>query len=356
MRPITRCLRLSATVRNTRIGTTACSSGYRAYSSGSGTGGGGTGRESAKEFIEKAPAPFQVFDRNAKRMQRDRAASRVQDSREVDYLRDEVAARVADRLLDIKRRYHTVVEIGAGCGHLAKYVDDDMMDRLVMYEMAKVPLERDAGKEYQVDVQRHQGDEETLEFEPESVDAVVSSLSMHWVNDLPGMLIRIRKALVPDGVFIGAMIGGDSLFELRTSLQLADLDRDGGIAARVSPLTNTRDVGSLLNRAGLTLSTIDIDNIVVNYPSMLHLVSDINAMGEGNAVVQRLSLIKRDTLLAASAIYKEMHGNEDGSVPATFQIIYMIGWKPDPSQPQPLPRGSGEVSLGNMFDSTSHKL
>ncbi|KAJ2026037.1 hypothetical protein H4S03_008721 [Coemansia sp. S3946] len=316
-----------------------------------------SGKETARDYLEKAAAaPFEVFDRNAKRMQRNRAAARATDSREVDYLKDEVAARVSDRLLDIKRRYHTVVEIGAGCGHLAKAVDDDMMDRLIMCDMAKTALDRDAGAQYDVQVERCIVDEETPVFEPESLDAVVSSLSMHWVNDLPGMLIQIRKALVPDGVFIGAMFGGDSLFELRTSLQLADIERDGGIAARVSPLTDTRDVGSLLNRAGLTLSTIDVDSIVVNYPSMLHLVSDINAMGEGNAVVQRLPFIKRDTLLAASAIYKELYGNEDGSIPATFQVIYMIGWKPDPSQPKPLARGSGQVSLGEMFNADSHKL
>ncbi|KAJ2375642.1 hypothetical protein H4S02_008166 [Coemansia sp. RSA 2611] len=313
-------------------------------------------KESAREYLEKAAAPFEVFDRNAKRMQRNRAASRASDSREVDYLKDEVAARLSDRLLDIKRRYHTVVEIGAGCGHLAKAVDDDMMDRLIMCDMANTALERDSAADYAVAVERRIVDEEAPVFEPESLDAVVSSLSMHWVNDLPGMLIQIRKALVPDGVFIGAMFGGDSLFELRTSLQLADIERDGGIAARVSPLTDTRDVGSLLNRAGLTLSTIDVDSILVNYPSMLHLVSDINAMGEGNAVVQRLPFIKRDTLLAASAIYKEMYGNEDGTIPATFQVIYMIGWKPDPSQPKPLARGSGQVSLGEMFNADSHKL
>ncbi|KAJ1945115.1 hypothetical protein EC988_005829 [Linderina pennispora] len=104
-------------------------------------------------------------------------------------------------------------------------------------------------------------------------------------------------------------------------------------------------MGSLLKRAGLTLSTVDVDNIIVNYPTMLHLISDLNAMGEGNSVVQRMPFLKRDTLLAASAIYK-----------ATFQVIYMIGWKPDPSQPQPLPRGSGEVSLGEMFNEKAHKL
>ncbi|KAJ2851901.1 hypothetical protein IWW36_000674 [Coemansia brasiliensis] len=264
----------------------------------------GSGKETAREYLEKSAAPFEVFDRRAKLMQRDRAASRIVDSREVDYLRDEVAARVADRLLDIKRRYHTVVELGAGCGHLAKAVDDDMMDKLIMCEMSPHALDRDVDTEYDVHVERRVMNEEMPKFEDESLDAVVSSMSMHWVNDLPGMLIQIRKALVPDGVFIGAMLGGESLFELRSSLQLADIERDGGIAARVSPLTDTRDVGSLLNRSGLTLSTIDVDNIVVNYPSMLHLISDINAMGEGNAVVQRLPFIKRDTLFAASAIYK----------------------------------------------------
>ncbi|KAJ2854881.1 hypothetical protein J3B02_002457 [Coemansia erecta] len=264
-----------------------------------------SGKESAREYIEKTTAPFQVFDRKAKRMQRDRAASRVLDSREVDYLKDEVARRVADRLLDIKRRYRTVVEIGSGCGHFAKAVDEDMMDKLVMCEMSQVSLNRDVSdQQYDVDVERRVMDEEFPEFPDESLDAVVSSLSMHWVNDLPGMMIQIRKALVSDGVFIGAMFGGDSLFELRTSLQLADIERDGGIAARVSPLTDTRDMGGLMSRAGLTLSTIDVDSIVVNYPSMLHLICDLNAMGEGNAVVQRLPFIKRDTLLAASAIYK----------------------------------------------------
>ncbi|KAJ2453911.1 hypothetical protein EV183_001867 [Coemansia sp. RSA 2336] len=342
MNSIAKCVRLAG-VRSP-LGKTA---GLRRY---------GSGKETAREYLEKSAAPFKVFDRKAKRMQRDRAAFRLADSREVDYLRDEVAARVADRLLDIKRRYHTVVELGAGCGHLAKAVDDDMMDKLIMCEMSPQALNRDRDNEYDVDVERRLMDEEMPKFEDESLDAVVSSMSMHWVNDLPGMLIQIRKALVPDGVFIGAMLGGESLFELRSSLQLADIERDGGIAARVSPLTDTRDVGSLLNRSGLTLSTIDVDNIVVNYPSMLHLISDINAMGEGNAVVQRLPFIKRDTLLAASAIYKELYQNEDGSIPATFQVIYMIGWKPDPSQPKPLPRGSGQASLGEMFDTKSHKL
>ncbi|KAJ2704992.1 hypothetical protein H4R19_005170, partial [Coemansia spiralis] len=197
--------------------------------------------ETAREYLEKAAAPFEVFDRRAKLLQRNRAAGRVADSRDVDYVRDEVAARVADRLLDIKRRYHTVVELGAGSGHLAKAVDSDMMDQLIMCEMSPQMLNRDKDAQYDVAVERRVMDEEMPQFADASLDAVISSLAMHWVNDLPGMLIQIRRALVPDGVFIGAMLGGDSLFELRSSLLLADTERDGGVAARVSPLTDTRD-------------------------------------------------------------------------------------------------------------------
>ncbi|KAI9300855.1 S-adenosyl-L-methionine-dependent methyltransferase, partial [Cunninghamella echinulata] len=145
---------------------------------------------------------FQVFDREAKKKQKDRAAYNKEQSRLVDYLKDEVAARVADRLLDIKREFGTVVDLGSGCGHIVKHVDSDMMQKLIMCDMS-------------VDVERKIVDEEHLPFEEDSLEAVVSSLSLNWVNDLPGALIQIRKSLKPDGVFIGAMFGGDTLFELR---------------------------------------------------------------------------------------------------------------------------------------------
>ncbi|KAI7859632.1 S-adenosyl-L-methionine-dependent methyltransferase [Circinella umbellata] len=295
-------------------------------------------------------ANFQVFNRDVKRMQKDRAASNVETSRTVDYLKDEVAARVADRLMDIKREFNTVVDLGSGCGHIVKHVNKDMMKKLIMCDISEQALRRDADEYAPVEVERRIVDEEHLPFEENSLEAVVSSLSMHWVNDLPGALIQVRKALVPDGVFVGALFGGDTLFELRTSLQLAELERESGVSPHVSPMTDSSDIARLLSRAGLTLTTVDVDEIVVDYPSMFELMEDLKAMGENNAVLSRRPIIKRDTLMAAASIYKELHGNPDGTVPATFQIIYMIGWKPSPTQPLPKKRGSATTSLKDVLE------
>jgi NADH dehydrogenase [ubiquinone] 1 alpha subcomplex assembly factor 5 len=169
------------------------------------------------------------------------------------------------------------------------------------------------------------------------------------VNDLPGVLVQIKEALKPDGLFLGAMFGGDTLFELRTALQLAEVDREGGISPHISPMTDTKDISNLLSRAGFTLLTVDIDEVRVGYPSMWELLEDLRDMGESNAVVGRRHFLHRDTLAAASAIYKELHGNEDDSVPATFQIIYMIGWKPSPNQPKPLEPGSAQTNLKDVL-------
>ena len=150
------------------------------------------------------------------------------------------------------------------------------------------------------------------------------------------------------------MFGGDSLFELRTSLQLAEQDRRGGVSTHVSPLADVRDVGGLLQKAGFKMLTIDVDDIVVDYPSSFALMTDLQAMGESNAVLGReMGAIRRDVLLAAEAIYKELHGNEDGTVPATFRLIYMIGWKEGEGQAQPLARGTGQISMKDMLESTS---
>jgi len=163
------------------------------------------------------------------------------------------------------------------------------------------------------------------------------------------VLVQIKEALLPDGLFLGAMFGGDTLFELRTALQLAETDREGGISPHVSPMTDTKDISNLLGRAGFTLLTVDTDDVRVGYPSMWELIEDLQDMGEGNAIVGRRHFMHRDTLAAASAIYKELYGNEDGSIPATFQIIYMIGWKPSSSQPKPLERGSAKTNLKDVL-------
>ncbi|TFK25919.1 S-adenosyl-L-methionine-dependent methyltransferase, partial [Coprinopsis marcescibilis] len=299
--------------------------------------------------------PYQIFDRDVKRMQKDRAAA-LDDgerSRTVDYVRDEVADRLMERFMDIKRNFGSVLDLGSGPGHFSKLLLKSKAQKTLMLDSSKNTLYRDPDDEFEVQVERIHADEESLlETIPKnSQEAVVSCLSLHWINDLPGILVQINQALKPDGLFLGAIIGGDTLFELRTALQLAEVEREGGISPRISPMTDSRDVSNLLGRAGFTLLTVDVDEVQVAYPSMWELVQDLQDMGENNAVIGRQGRprIQPDTLVAASAIYKEMHGKEDGTIPATFQIIYMIGWKKDESQPKPLERGSGKVNLKEVL-------
>ncbi|CAE6527358.1 unnamed protein product [Rhizoctonia solani] len=298
-------------------------------------------------------SPFRLFDRNAKRIQKDRAALREsgERSRTADYVREEVADRLFERVLDIKRRFPHILDLSAGSGHFTKLLDPDITDRVTMLDMSLQSLNRDPDSEFPLPPARLHIDEENLlkVIPANSQDAVMSCLGLHWINDLPGALIQIRESLKPDGVFLGAMFGGDTLFELRTSLQLAQVEREGGISPRVSPMTDTRDVSNLMGRAGFTLLTVDTDDVRVSYPSIWELMEDLRDMGESNAIVSRNTFIKRDTLIAADAIYKALHGEENGTVPATFQIIYMIGWKPAPNQPKPLERGSGQTNLKDIL-------
>ncbi|KAG1755378.1 S-adenosyl-L-methionine-dependent methyltransferase [Suillus lakei] len=304
-------------------------------------------------LLPPATGVYQVFDRTTKRKQRDRAVSRDAGvgSRTVDYVRDEVADRMMERLLDIKRKFDTIVDLGSGPGHFSKLLEPEKTRKVLMIDSSETTLNRDPDEEFEVEVERVHADEENLldVLSRNSQEAIVSCLSLHWVNDLPGVLVQIKEALEPDGLFLGAMFGGDTLFELRTTLQLAEVDREGGISPHISPMTDTKDISNLLSRAGFTLLTVDIDEVRVGYPSMWELLEDLRDMGESNAVVGRRHFLHRDTLAAASAIYKELHGNEDGSVPATFQIIYMIGWKPSPNQHKPLERGSAQTNLKDVL-------
>ena len=147
------------------------------------------------------------------------------------------------------------------------------------------------------------------------------------------------------------MFGGDTLFELRTSLQLADLERRGGVSTHTSPLADVRDMGGLLTKAGFKMLTVDMDDIVVDYPSTFALMTDLQAMGESNAVLNReMGAVQRDVLLANEGIYRELHGNKDGTLPATFRMIYMIGWKEGEGQSQPLRRGSGNINIKDILE------
>ncbi|XP_062135569.1 arginine-hydroxylase NDUFAF5, mitochondrial [Drosophila sulfurigaster albostrigata] len=302
--------------------------------------------------LSTQPSHMNIFDRNAKRLQKERAALSA-DVGLYDYLKEEVGFRLADRVFDIKREFKTAADIGCNRGYISKHILAECVEHLTLTDTSASMLEQAQGTPG-LKMHKLVQDEEQLEFEENSLDLVISSLSLHWVNDLPGCFAKIKSSLKPDGVFIASLFGGDTLYELRSSLQLAELERKGGIAPHVSPFTQIRDIGSLLNRAGFTMLTIDTDELVIGYPSMFELMWDLKGMAENNAAFNRPAHVSRETLLAASAIYKELYAkpNEEG-VPATFQIIYLVGWKPGPNQPQPLPRGTAEVSLkdlGTIFE------
>ncbi|POM77718.1 Hypothetical protein PHPALM_4851, partial [Phytophthora palmivora] len=191
-------------------------------------------------------------------------------------------------------------------------------------------------------------DEEFLPFPRHHFDLVMSSLSLHWVNDLESTFNQVLTTLKPDGAFIGAVLGGDSLQELRSAFILGDQERQGGISPHISPFMNVADAGNLLSATGFNLCTVDTDYIQVDYPNAFVLMEHLRGMGENNAVNSRGAPATRDSLLAAASIYQSMFGQPDGSVPATFQVIYLIGWSPHESQQKPLRRGSAQHSLKEL--------
>ena len=190
------------------------------------------------------------------------------------------------------------------------------------------------------------GDSEALSLQPESLDLAVSALAFQFVNDLPGVLAQIRRALRPDGLLLAAMIGGDTLTELRQAFAEAEAECEGGVSPRVAPFADLRDVGALLQRADFALPVTDVDSLVVRYDSAFALMADLRRMGATNILRERRRTpTRRATLLRMAQIYADRFSDPDGRIRATFDVIWLSGWAPHESQPKPLRPGSAKTSL-----------
>jgi SAM-dependent methyltransferase len=201
------------------------------------------------------------------------------------------------------------------------------------------------------------GDEEALPFAPESFDLVVSALALQSVNDLPGTLVQIRRALSPDGLLMACLFGGQTLNELRTAFAAAEEERMGGVSPRVAPFADVRDLGALLQRAGFALPVTDVDTVMVRYPNMFALMADLRAMGATNPLAERLRRpASRGLLMRAARIYEEKFGDKDGRVRATFEIVWLLGWAPHESQQKPLAPGSAKMRLADALGTKEQKL
>ncbi|XP_077249712.1 S-adenosyl-L-methionine-dependent methyltransferases superfamily protein isoform X2 [Tasmannia lanceolata] len=294
---------------------------------------------------------LKIFDRDLKRKQRDRAAWLMRGK---DPLVDSVTENLLDRLEDCKRTFPTALCLGGslvsvrrllrGRGGIQKLT---MMD--ISYDMVKLCRDAEADvPDKTVETFFVVGDEEFLPIKESSLDLVISCLGLHWTNDLPGAMIQCRLALKPDGLFLAAILGGETLKELRVACTLAQMEREGGISPRISPLAQVRDAGNLLTRAGFSLPGVDVDEYTVRYDSALELIEHLRAMGETNALFQRNNILKKETALATAAVYQSMFAAEDGTVPATFQVIYMTGWREHHSQQKAKQRGSATVSFKDL--------
>ena len=282
-----------------------------------------------------------VFDRGALRRQRERTAPHLDG---YDFLIREVAERLLERLGDVRRAFPLALELGCHTGQLAEVLRGRTgVGRLVQTDLALAMARRADGL-------RLVADEEALPFGADTFDLVLSCFSLHWINDLPGTLAQVRYALKPDGLFLAAMPGGTTLQELREAVMRAELELDGGAGLRVSPFVDLRDAGSLLQRAGLAMPLVDVETITVTYDHPLKLMQELRGMGEANALRQRpRRQLRRATLLRAAEIYSELFADARGRIPATFEILMLSGWKPAPTQPQPLRRGSGQVNLAEAL-------
>jgi SAM-dependent methyltransferase len=281
-----------------------------------------------------------VFDRSLLRDRRRRAARLGPAT----FLIDRVAEDLVERLSVVLRRFDLALDLGSPTDALAR--------ALARHDAVGGVIAANAVGD---DLQLHSGlrvvaDEEALPFRDASLDLIVSALALQFVNDLPGTLVQIRRALKPDGLFLAALVGGETLTELRQAFAAAEAETAGGVSPRVAPFADVRSLGALLQRAGLALPVADVDRLVVRYASPFGLMEDLRRMGAANPMIERARRpLRRATLRRMAEIYAERFADPDGRVRATFEVVWLSGWAPHESQPKALRPGSATHRLAEAL-------
>lgn len=291
----------------------------------------------------RTPAsPHDVFDPLALARNRRRALALGPET----FLLDRVAEDLVDRLGAVKRRFGTAADLGTPTRALRDALaGSGMVERYLAFG----PPERS-----DTDVVT---DPEVLPFAPASLDLVISALALQSVNDLPGVLAQIRRALRPDGLLLAGFLGGGTLNELRVAFAIAESDTLGGISPRVAPFVDLRDLGGLLQRAGLALPVADVDRVVVRYGDPLALLRDLRRMGAANPLRdRRRAPLLRKTLVRLFEVYAERFSDPDGRLRATFEVVWVSGWAPHESQQKPLRPGSAKTRLADALNVPERRL
>lgn len=286
------------------------------------------------------------FSKSVLRRHRRRAAA---DVREAGFLVSLAAQGLSDRLQDVQRRFETALLFGSFNGIAAEVLSkSDRIGRLVEADSVDAMLPGAERPGFAMD-------EECLPLREACLDLFVSPLMFHWTNDLPGALIQVRRALRPDGLMISALLGGDSLNELRQSFLRAEGELAGGVSPRVAPMAHVRELGGLLLRAGYALPVADSDRLTVRYGDAFALLRDLKRMGLSNALpASGRTGLRRDVLQRMAQHYAEAFADSDGRIRATFEIVYLTGWAPDESQPKPLRPGSARTRLADALGTVEH--
>jgi SAM-dependent methyltransferase len=280
-----------------------------------------------------------IFDRKLLRARQARARARGPET----FLVYRVAADLNERLGVVLRRFARAVDLGTPGDAVCRVLAAGRHAELIV--AAAPDAAQSEGPWAQVIT-----DEEALPFADGSLDLVVSALALQFVNDLPGTLVQIRRALRPDGLLLAALVGGDSLIELRESFAMAESEMEGGISPHVAPFADLRDLGGLLQRAGFALPVVDSDRLTVRYDSAFTLMRDLRHMGATNVLNERRRTpLRRATLLRMAEIYAARHADADGRVRATFEIVWLSGWAPHESQQKPLKPGSATQRLADAL-------